>query len=148
MRNEPLTRYFALAVGLVYLLVGVIGFIPALYTSPPASAPHVDATASYGYLFGLFPVNALHDVVHILIGLIGIGCAARFVAARAYAKGLFLIYGLLTILGTMPQADTVWGLIPIFSGDVVLHAATALAAGVVGWVVAEDDVAPEEAVSH
>ncbi len=143
MRDQLWTRYFALGIGAVYVLVGIIGFIPALYTSPPVSAPHVDARAAYGYLFGAFPVNALHDVVHIVIGVIGIAAFARFLAARFYARGLALVFGLLTILGFMPQADTLWGLVPIFGSDTWLHFGTALIAGYFGFVVSEENVSPE-----
>src|SRR5947208_13851461 len=118
-----LARYFALGFGIVYTLVGILGFIPALYTTPAANAPHVDATAAYGQLLGLFPVNALHDVVHILIGLAGIAAYFTFRSALYYARTLFVVFGLLTIFGFMPQANTFWGLIPLYNNDVWLHAA-------------------------
>jgi hypothetical protein len=131
------TRLFALGIGIVYLLVGIVAFIPALYTSPPAGTPHVNVTASYGYLLGLFPVNALHDVVHLLVGIAGIAAAARLSSARLYCMTLFLVYGLLTFLGFIPTADTLWGLVPIFGNDTWLHAATAIAAGYFGFVASE-----------
>jgi membrane associated rhomboid family serine protease len=129
-----LTRYFALAFGIVYVIVGIVGLIPAFYTTPPAGAPHVDVTGAYGYLFGIFPVNWLHDAVHILTGLAGIICSARLRPAVYYSRVLFLVFGLLTVLGFMPQADTLWGLVPIFGNDTWLHAATSIAGAFFGWV--------------
>jgi hypothetical protein len=143
------TRLFALTIGAVYLLVGVAGFIPALYTTPPATAPHVDVTASYGYLLGLFPVNALHDVVHILVGLAGIMAGARFASARYYCITLFIVYGTLTCMGFIPTLDTTWGLIPIFGNDTWLHAASAIAAAYFGFVAPESThVEPAAEVPH
>lgn len=143
------TRYFALGIGIVYLLVGIVAFIPVLYTSPPAGAPTLHATAGYGYLLGLFPVNALHNVVHILIGIAGIAASARIASARYYSQVLFLVYGFLAIIGFLPQLDTLFGWVPIFSGDTWLHAATAIVASYFGWVALESTaVEPAPAHSH
>lgn len=133
-----LTRYFALVFGVVYVLVGVVGFIPGLYTHPATNAPHVDLTGAYGYLLGIFPVNWLHDVVHIVVGLAGIGAYASARSARYYSRLLFVVFGILTIFGFMPQANTLWGLIPLFGGDTWLHAATSVAGAFFGWVADED----------
>lgn len=138
-----LTRYFALAFGVVYLIVGIVGFIPALYTAPPAGAPHVDATAAYGYLFGIFPVNALHDVLHIVVGLAGIVCYRRLRASQFYGRFLFLAFGLLTVAGFISSTDTLGGLIPLFSGDTWLHAGTAILGAIFGWVTDVDETQPQ-----
>jgi len=143
MSDELRTRYFALGLGAIYILIGIAGFIPALYTSPAANAPHVDATANYGYLFGTFPVNALADVLHIVVGVIGVACFASFAAARYYARGLFLVFGLLAVAGFLPHANTLYGLVPIFGSDTWLHFATAVAGGLFGFVVSEPNVSPE-----
>lgn len=135
------TRYWALAIGVIYLVVGIVAFIPALYTSPPAT-PHVDVTGSYGLLLGLFPVNVLHNVLHIIIGIIGIGVFGSGRASRAYSRALFLIFGLLAIMGFIPQANTVFGLIPIFDNDVWLHTATAIVSSYFGWVAGESTTEP------
>src|SRR3546814_12519348 len=66
-------RYFALAYGIVFLLVGIAGFVPGLVTSP---APVTDApaaeTETAGHLFGLFPVQPLHNAMHNVLGLVGL----------------------------------------------------------------------------
>jgi Domain of unknown function (DUF4383) len=58
------TRYFALIYGIVFLLVGIAGFIPGLVT-PLEADPSLAITASSSHLFGLFPVNLLHNLVHV-----------------------------------------------------------------------------------
>lgn len=131
------TRLFSLFLGVVYIVVGIAGFIPALYTSPAANAPHLSVTASYGYLLSLFPVNAVHDVLHLLIGLAGVAASRRLASARYYCIALFVLYGLFTIAGFIPQFDTLFGLAPIFGDDTWLHAGSALLAGYFGFVAPE-----------
>ena len=62
------TSTFALIFGLAYLATGLMGLIPALLTPPPADAPPTTFTLMYGYLLGMFPVNLLHTLVHLVIG--------------------------------------------------------------------------------
>lgn len=142
------TRYFSLGLGIVYVLVGIVGFIPAFYTSPPASAPHLQVTASYGYLFGIFPINALHNVVHIVVGLAGIIAWSRLILAEVYCRTLFIVFGLLTVLGFIPQADTIFGYVPLFGNDTWLHTATALSSAFFGWVPTAQNVPAEPVASH
>jgi hypothetical protein len=142
------TRYFALFFGMTYVVIGIVGFIPGFHTMAPAGAPHMDQTASYGYLFGLFPVNALHNVFHIVVGLAGMAVYPRFSLARAYCIVVFLLFGLLTFMGFMPQLDTTWGWIPLFSGDAWLHAATSIAAGFFAFVVPEPTTTEPAAAAH
>ncbi|HSK11415.1 MAG TPA: DUF4383 domain-containing protein [Vicinamibacterales bacterium] len=128
-------RYFAMVAGVVYLLVGVLGFIPGVKTMPHAGDPSLALTQGYGYLFGLFPVNILHNFVHLAIGFWGIAAYSSFFAARTYARGLAIIYGALAVMGLIPGLNTTFGLVPIFGHDVWLHAVTALVAAYFGFVV-------------
>ena len=61
-------RYFAIAAGVVYALVGVLGFVPGINVGGPPDAPPLAFDSFYGYLLGLFPVNLLHNLVHLAIG--------------------------------------------------------------------------------
>lgn len=127
------TRYFALIVGIIYVLIGVLGFIPALIVAPTAAAPDLAVESFYGYLMGLFPINVLHNIVHLLVGVLGIAAYRSFSNARLFSRGLAIFYGLLAIMGLFPVLNTTFGLIPIFSHDVWLHALTAVAAAYFGW---------------
>lgn len=123
------TRYFALIMGLVFLAVGVLGFVPTLRTLP-GDMPPIAVDSAYGLLFGLFPVNLLHNLVHILFGLWGIFAYASHRAARSYAGVVAVSYAVLTVLGLIPAANVLWGFVPIYGHDVWLHAAIALVAAV------------------
>jgi len=131
-----LTRRFAQAMGVIFLLVGIMGFIPALLTDPNTH-PHGDhgvtVHAFDGYLLGLFHVNALHSGVHVLFGILGLVMGGRWDSARLYARIVAVSYALLTVMGLVPALNTVFGLIPIHGHDVWLHAAIAAVAAYFGF---------------
>ncbi len=132
-------RHFALIVGILFLAVGVMGFVPGLVQPPPPGAPGVTVHANHGYLMGLFPINVLHNIVHLIIGLLGLISYRRFADARLFARGLAIFYGLLAIMGFFPGLRTTFGLIPIFGHDIWLHAVSALAAAYFGWMAPADE---------
>ena len=128
-----LTRYFALIVGVAYLGAGIAGFIPAL--GAERTTPALEVHQHYRDLFGLFPVNVLHNIVHLAIGLAGILAFATFNYARLYSRVLAIVYGVLAVMGAIDAGNlnTTFDLIPIFSHDIWLHALTAAAAAYFGW---------------
>ena len=128
------TRYFALILGIVYTLVGLLGFLPGVTQPPPANAPTLAVDAGYGFLLGLFPINVLHNIVHVLIGVLGIAASRRVADGRLYARGLAIVYGVLAIMGLIPGLDRTFGLIPLFGHDVWLHALTALVSAYFGFM--------------
>jgi hypothetical protein len=136
------TRNFALLFGIVFLLVGIAGFVPQLVTPLHAEHPSLSLAANSGQLFGLFPVNVAHDVVHVLFGLWGLIAFRSVAAARGYARGVALIYLVLTIAGFVPQLDNMFGLVPLYGNDIWLHAVLALIAAYFGWVHRDPVVVP------
>jgi len=115
------TRLFALVFGIVFLLAGASGFIPGMLHPVPAGAPPLTVTAGYGFVMGLLPVNILHNLVHVLFGILGVAAYAGVFAPRVYAQIVAVAYGLLVILGLLPATYTLFGLIPIYGNDVWLH---------------------------
>ena len=91
-------------------------------------------TQNYGDLLGLFPVNLLHNVVHILFGLWGLLAYRSLGGSVTYFRSVAIIYAILTLLGLIPSFDTTFGLIPIYGNDVWLHAVLALFGAYFGWV--------------
>jgi hypothetical protein len=141
--REMTTRNFALFLGIVYAIVGVLGFIPGITQPPPSGAPPVALDTGYGYLLGIFPINIVHNLIHLVVGLWGIAASRAFSTSRIYARTLAIVFGLLTIMGLIPGLDTVFGLVPIFGVDIWLHLLTAVAAAYFGWA-APAAVAEEE----
>jgi hypothetical protein len=127
-------RNFALIIGLAFLLAGVAGFIPALVTPVHPKHPDIAVDAGYGLLLGLFPVNIVHNLVHVLFGLWGLFAFRSAGGARMFARGVALIYAVLTIAGFVPGLHILFGLTPLFGNDIWLHALLALVAAYFGWV--------------
>ena len=131
-------RSFALAAGLAYMLVGALGFLPGITQPPAAGSPDLVVDSGYGYLLGLFPINLLHNLVHLAVGIAGLAAYRSRGGARAFARGLAVFYGLLAVMGLIPGLNTTLGLIPIFGHDIWLHALTAVAAAYFGWAAPVD----------
>jgi hypothetical protein len=123
----------ALIFGIVFIAVGLAGFGAA---PPPPDAPPLVVNQGHGLMLGMFPVNILHNAVHLLFGVLGL-MASRgiLLAARSYFQFVAVAYGLLTVLGLLPATQTTFGLIPIHGNDVWLHALLAVAAGVIGFAM-------------
>lgn len=128
------TRTFALIFGIVFLAVGALGFIPGMTHMPAMGTHNVTMTNGYGDLLGIFPVNILHNVVHILFGLWGLLASRSAAGAVTYARGVAIIYILLAVLGLIATTETTFGYIPIYGNDVYLHAALAVIAAYFGFV--------------
>jgi len=134
------TRYFALTLGIIFLLVGVCGFIPGLVDHPGMADMDNNLRVTgpgTGYLFGLFHVNVLHNIIHLLFGIWGIFAYASYPAARGYSQSVAVIYGIFTIMGLIPVLNTVFGLVPIHGNDVWLHALIAIVAAYFGWATVD-----------
>ena len=126
------TRTFALLFGIVFLAVGVAGFIPGLVT--PLHPEHPQVGMNGGQLLGLFPVNTLHNVVHLLFGLWGLAASRSLGGSVMYARGVAIIYAVLTIAGFVPDLNTLFGFCPLYGNDIWLHGLLALVAAYFGWV--------------
>lgn len=135
MRTETFARIY----GIVFLLVGVGGFIPGL--TQPHDHPGLAVEAGSGMELGLFPVNVLHNLVHILFGVWGLVAARTFGAARTYARVVAIAYALLTVMGLIPATNTTFGLVPIYGHDIWLHALLAGVAAYFGFVSREPSIA-------
>ena len=127
------TSTFALLLGIAYLLAGLMGFVPLFLVPPPIDAPPTHFTLLYGYLLGLFPVNLLASVFHIVIGAWGLSASAGRTNPIRFARSAAVIFGALAILGMLPGMNTVMGMLPIHGNDVWLHGLTAAMAAWFGW---------------
>lgn len=127
-------RYFALVYGIVFLVVGIAGFIPGLLTPLSVGDPEVAINGSTGRLFGLFPVNSLHNIVHIAFGVWGLVAYRGYSASVTYARAVAVIYALFVVLGLIPGLHTLFGLVPLYGHDVWLHLLLAGVAAYFGFV--------------
>ena len=126
------TRTFALIFGIVFILAGVAGFIPALLQ--PAQGGAIAPGPHHMLLLGMFPVNPTHNIVHLLFGLWGLAASRAQGQAVLYARGVAVIYAVLVVCGLVPALDTLFGLVPLYGNDIWLHLALAIVAAYFGWV--------------
>ena len=125
------TATMAMIFGVVFALVGVLGFFPS---PPPPGAPPLSVEHGHGLALGLFPINTLHNLVHLLFGVLGVAASRGvLMSARGYFQLVAAAYALLVILGLLPATQTTFGLIPIWGNDVWLHAVIAAAAAYFGF---------------
>ena len=125
---------FTAAVGWLFLLIGILGFVPDLLTAPYTTDPTLAATDSYGRLLGLFPVNSLHNIIHLVFGIWALTASKDLVASRNFCKANCVIYGIFTVMGLIPGLNTFFGLVPIHGHDIWLHGFIALSTGYFGYV--------------
>jgi len=126
------TRTFALIFGIVLVAAGVAGFVPQLLQ--PAEGGEIASGPHHLLLLGLFPVNPLHNIVHLLLGLWGLAGSRSASGALLYARGVATVYAVLTVCGFVPGLDTLFGLVPLYGNDIWLHLGLALVAAYFGWV--------------
>jgi hypothetical protein len=113
----------AMLVGIVFLLVGILGFIPGITTNAPGDFAGDGSDAE---LLGIFQTSILHSIVHLLFGIAGLALARTWDGARTFLIGGGAIYLVLWVLGLIGGAN--W--IPTNTADDWLH--FALGAGMVG----------------
>ena len=128
-----MTRTMALIFGVVFLAIGVLGFFPN-FLEAPAGGRDLAFEHGHGQLLGLFPVNTLHNIVHLVFGLWGIAAYRSLGGARGYFRAVAIIYAVLTVMGLIPALDTTFGLVPLYGNDVWLHALLEIVAAYFGWM--------------
>jgi hypothetical protein len=138
------TRTAALVFGVVFALVGIVGFVPS---PPPIDAPALTANHGHGLALGMFPTNTVHNLVHLLFGALGFAAWGTG-RARGYFQVLAVSYALLAVLGLNAATNTTFGLIPIWGADVYLHAAVAIVAFYYGFVHGSVDLPRHHAPMH
>lgn len=127
-------RSFALFMGIAFTLAGVGGFLPGITLPPDSDMPTLTASASYGLLLGLFPINLVHNLIHLLFGIWSLAASRGDVTARRYSQVLALTLTVLAVMGLLPMLNITFGALPLFGHDVWLHALEAGAAFYFGFV--------------
>jgi Domain of unknown function (DUF4383) len=109
----------AMAVGAVFLLVGVLGFVPGITTH--YSDMSFGGHHSLAKLLGIFQVSVLHNIVHLLFGAAGIAMARQARTAYLYLVGGGVIYLVLWLYGLIIDKSSSANFVPVNSADNWLH---------------------------
>lgn len=114
--------------GIVLTLVGVLGFVPGITTD--------------GMMLGIFEVDTLHNVIHLLTGVLAIVAAmGAGTYVRLYFQVFGVVYALVALVGLV-QGSTVLGLIGVNMADNVLHIALAAILLYAGFFMKQGASAP------
>ncbi len=130
--RKTLAQRLALLFGVVFLLVGILGFIPGItvsYDQLEFAGEESDAE-----LLGLFQVSVLHNIAHMLFG-VGILAARRHRTALQYLLVAGVVYVVLLVYGLIASEKGGENFLPTNNGDDVLHAGLALAL-LASWAIA------------
>jgi len=108
-----------LAVGAVFLLVGILGFVPGITSG-------VDQLTFAGHqsgamLLGLFQVSILHNIVHLLFGVVGLALSRNWTGSRSYLIWGGAIYLVLWIYGLVIGHESPANFVPLNTADNWLH---------------------------
>lgn len=127
-RGRAPVQVVTIVVSLVFVLVGIAGFIPGLTTgfdSMTFAGHHSEAL-----LLGVFEVSVLHNVVHLLFGIVGFLMLRTVSGAVTYLVVGGAIYFVLWLYGLLINLDSAANFVPFNDPDNWLH--LGLAIGMVG----------------
>jgi len=114
-------KLFAILFGLIMIVIGILGFLPDF-------APN-------GLLLGLFAVNPLRNIVHLLTGVIALVCGlSNSLASKIFFIAFGILYALLAILGFAQGPGDLYGM-AINQADNWLHIAIAAVSLYLGFFV-------------
>ncbi|WP_158853442.1 DUF4383 domain-containing protein [Saccharothrix deserti] len=135
-RTEHATRspvqIISAVVGVVFLLVGVAGFIPGLVVG--YDALEFAGPDSGALLLGLFQVSILHNAVHLAFGVAGLALAQGPRGARLYLIGGGIVYLALWFYGLAVEPGGAANVVPLNTADNWLHLGLGVGMIVLGLV--------------
>ena len=108
--------------GVIYLIVGVLGFVPQLGGSLSMAASS---------LFGIASVNLLHNIVHLIIGLAGLSGGRTDSGAISFGKTFGIVLLLIGLLGFV--TPNLLGILPIGGDDIWIHLVSGAILAYVGF---------------
>jgi hypothetical protein len=129
----------AAVVGAVFLVVGILGFIPGI-TSNVGSLSFAGHD-SHAMLLGLFQVSVLHNIVHLLFGVAGLALGRSAGSARGYLVWGGAIYLVLFVYGLIFGGESAGNFVPVNAADNGLHLLLGIGMLVVGLVLGRRAVA-------
>ena len=122
--------------GIVFLLVGILGFVPGITTNLYDGLDFA-GDGSEAELLGIFQVSVLHNIIHLLFGVAGLALANTASGARTYLIGGGALYLVLWLLGLIGGLD--W--VPTNTADDWLHLVLGVVMIGAGVVLTRDRVA-------
>ena len=122
--STDIVRKLALVVGAMFVLVGILGFVPGITTN--FDEMEFAGDGSGALLLGLFQVSILHNLVHLLYGVAGLAMSRASSTARTYllvGGAIYLVlwvYGLI-VVGGDEDGSSAANFVPLNDADNWLH---------------------------
>jgi len=145
MRDRSTVQSAALLVGIVFLAVGILGFVPGITT-------HYGDLSFAGHnsgakLLGIFQTSILQNIIHLLFGLAGIAMARSWEGARTFLIGGGVIYLVLFVYGLFAHGNTSANFVPVNSADNVLHVALGVGMLALGFALGRQLIATDRSAA-
>ena len=131
--SRSLVQLLAAVVGAVFLLVGILGFIPGVTSN--YDELNLIGPDSQAELLGLFEVSVLHNIVHLAFGVAGLLAAARASASVGFLVGGGILYAVVFVYGIVIEQGSDLDILPVNDADNILHLGLAIgmiALGLIG----------------
>ncbi len=134
-RRHPL-QLAAAVVGAVFLLVGILGFVPGVTTNYDqlAFAGH----QSSALLLGLFAVSVLHNLVHAAFGVAGLVLSRTRSGAKNFLVVGGIVYAVLWLYGLLIDHGSPANFVPVNTADNWLHLFLAIGMIALGVLLGRD----------
>ncbi|MCH7231916.1 DUF4383 domain-containing protein [Glycomyces sp. L485] len=123
----------AILVAMLFVLVGVLGFLPGITTG--FGGMEFAGTGSDAKLLGIFEVSILHNLVHLVFGLVGMFMSWFTGGARLFLLGGGTIYLVLGVYGFFIDKTDAANFLPMNTADDWLHVGLGVAMLVLGLVL-------------
>jgi hypothetical protein len=124
-------------VGLLFLVIGVLGFVPGV--TRHRAELEIWKEDSGAELFGAFRVSIVHNALHIGFGILGLVASRTAIGARLYliwgAIGFFTLW----VYGAATDLQSRGNVLPVNEADNWLHLGLSLAMLALAWIAAGAD---------
>jgi hypothetical protein len=106
--------------GLIMLAIGVSGFVPEINPN--------------GHLMGIFNLNLVHNLIHVITGFISLACGlSSEIASRIFFQVFGILYALFALLGFYFVERPIFGIIAHNLPDAIFHSLIAIIALFLGF---------------
>ena len=119
MKARSPIQIAATLVGAVFLLVGILGFVLGITAN--YDDLQLAGHGSEAKLLAIFEVSVLHNVVHLLFGVLGLAAARAWESSRLFLVGGGAVYLALWLYGLVIDEEATANFVPLNAADNWLH---------------------------
>jgi hypothetical protein len=118
-RSSSAIQKTSLVIGIIFIVVAIAGFIPGLTSNMGMLG--MAGTGSHALLLGVFQISVLHNIVHLLFGIVGIIAARSPRGSRNYLIWGGIVYFVIFLYGIIFSGNSSANFVPLNTADNWLH---------------------------